>query len=422
MALKPTPSPSAVTGAPPQSQPAPQPPPQQQEDRSAPDKTPEKLPDPVMPEGWTDPMKDLDDLAGDLKKPEPKPEPEPEEDQEPEDKKGKEEPKEEPALPGTDDLPPSTAFTRTKPLREAYDRTKTELASTRKRVAELEEQLKTAGSSAPWESQREGLLARITAAEQRVKQYEDQAAIFDYENSREFKEKYVAPLTQAYDAAYAELSELSVTESNGTERPATKEDFLALVQMPLKDASRVASRWFGEVAPHVLSLRNQVRSLHRATEQARQSHKTNAETFIKEQQAKRAQEQAENAQLWKQANESMPARFPQFFSTRDDDPDFNRLLEKGLREFDLAANPQAELTKPQRFQLTAAMRYRAAAFSPLARENVTLRNKINELEEQLSQLQEADPAKGDDRSGGKSTGNVPGSWQEDFDKEFGTGS
>lgn len=377
-----------------------------------------------MPDGWTDPMSDIDDLAKPAKKgkakPEPPPPPADEEKEEveaapPADEKPEGETEDTP--PGTDDIPPSSNFLTAKPLREAYDRNKNELLQARKRIAELETRAKTPEVE-QWEAERGVLLDRVKKAEEAATTYERQVALFDYENSREFKEKYLAPLAQAWDSAYAELAELKVSGPEG-ERPATKEDFQRIVALPLQDAARAASKWFGpEIAPHVMNLRNQVKSAARSKELAITNSRTNSEAVLKERQALMLQEQSENTQLWQDANTRIVTKYPHYFAPREDDPEHNALLEKGYREWDLSVNPQAQVNKQQRFHLMAAQRHKAAAFAAVAKANEALQKKVVELEDIIEELRSGDPGSGGSDTGGGGGGKGPTTWQEDFDKTF----
>ena len=285
-----------------------------------------------MPEGWTDPMADIDALAGKKtadKKDDAKPTDSPPSDTKPEtdtkpkdddptktpddqgsdkDTKPETKPDNDKTPDGMDDLPPSKNFTRSKPLREAYDRTRTELADLRKKYADLEKQVQDGDVVS-------GLTEELSTYKERVAQFEREQTLVDYQNSSEYKDKYVQPLTNMIDQATALMREVKIKTGENSEREGTKEDFMELVRMPLRQAAETANELFGPAAPTIMSIWQQVRTLHGQSKEAIKNAQENVDGILKKRAAEDAERKSYANKVFDAASKKIIARFPEIPSS-----------------------------------------------------------------------------------------------------------
>jgi hypothetical protein len=274
------------------------------------------------------------------------------------------------------------------------------------KVGELEHQIaafKTAG--VPKEVQE-----RISKAEARAKELEDEIRFVSYEKSPEFKTKYQEPYEKAWSRAIAEVKELTVNGPDGQPRQVGAEDILDLVNLPLGKARELANSLYGDFADDLMAHRKEIKTLfEQRTGALEEAKKTGA---LREQQLREQHEKtygeisSQVKEHWTKANESALAdeKNGPFFKPVEGDEHWNQRLAKGFELVDraFAENPlDPKLTNEQRAGVVrrhAAVRNRAAAFGPLKYKVSQLETKVAELTKELEQFKGSTPTTGDRRT------------------------
>jgi hypothetical protein len=274
------------------------------------------------------------------------------------------------------------------------------------KVGELEQQIaafKTAG--VPKEVQE-----RISKAEARAKELEDEIRFVSYEKSPEFKTKYQEPYEKAWSRAISEVKELTVNGPDGQPRSVGAEDILDLVNLPLGKARELANSLYGDFADDLMAHRKEIKTLfEQRTGALEEAKKTGA---LREQQLREQHEKtygeisSQVKEHWTKANESALAdeKNGPFFKPVEGDEHWNQRLAKGFELVDraFAENPlDPNLTSEQRAAVVrrhAAVRNRAAAFGPLKYKVSQLETKVAELTKELEQFKGSTPTTGDRRT------------------------
>lgn len=371
----------------------------------APAKAPAAAPAPPAPKAKDstpdreDPFAELDRIANEPTEPKtpatpPKPEP-------------KKETAEVTPPPGDPGDPPAEPPKKIADLRASYETVKKERDTLK---AELEAARKGKTGEDPEKS---AITERLTAAEKRRQELEEEMRFTRYEKSDEYKTKYEVPMEAAFKNAYADMQELQVETAEGT-RKATDQDFNALVRMPLQQAIAQSKEWFGDAAIEVMAHRRKILDLNKARQESIDKFRAEGGEREKKTLAERAQQQEALQRTWNESNESAATKFPEFFAPDDADPEGNELLTKGLSLADAAFNNSAELTPEQRVRLHSMVRNKAGAFDRLVHRNRALQTRLAEAEKALSEYQASEPGKG-------TPGAAPGegaakSWESELDE------
>lgn len=248
------------------------------------------------------------------------------------------------------------------------------------------------------------LVDRLKATEAKVKEYEDHLRFLDYQRHPEFVQKYQQPYEQAWKRATSELAEVAVTDpSTGAARPATAEDMLALVNLPLGKAREYANQIFGEFADDAMAHRKEIKSLFDAQQTALKEARENGAARVKQEQE---QTQAQRAQLtkfvtetWTEANRAAVTdeKYGKYFTPIEGDQQGNASLAKGFELADKAfgKNPNdpnlSEAERKDIIRMHAALRNRAAAFGRLRQWVEQRDNRIAELEKELEDYKKSEP-------------------------------
>lgn len=244
---------------------------------------------------------------------------------------------------------------------------------------------------------------QIDAIEARAKALEEEIRFVDYTKSEDYKEQYLKPYEQAWGRALSELNELTIQDTNGTERPINAQDILELVNLPLQQARAAAIEKFGDFANDVMQHRKEIKQLaEKSNEAVEQAKKNGAERDQLRQQERQRQHETVTGEIktqWQKANEEAVAdeKYGTYFKPADGDQEGNQRLAKGFELADRAfsENPLAPgLTAEQRTSIVrrhAAVRNRCAAFGRLVYQNGQAQNRIKELETQLGTYKQAEP-------------------------------
>lgn len=258
---------------------------------------------------------------------------------------------------------------------------------------------------APPQAQIEELQKRLADTEKRLKEYEDEIRFTRFEKHPEFQEKYAKPYNEAWKRATSDLAEITVTDPvSGAVRPATADDMLALINLPLGKALEFAKETFGEFATSAMSHREKIKeqfekqqqALKEAREKGGEREKQQREQF----EAKQAELRKELSETWSSSNQQIladPNEAP-YLKAADTDPEGKKILEKGYALMDkaFAMNPNdPRMTPEQRkeaVQLHSAMRNRAAAYGHMKHLIKQRDTRISELEKLLEEFGASEPS------------------------------
>lgn len=272
------------------------------------------------------------------------------------------------------------------------------------KLARVEKELAAAKASAIPEAEAKQVTERLTKAEARVKELEEELRYKNYEKHPEFLKEYQQPYEAEFRRAMSELKEIPVVDAAGNQRTATADDLIAILNLPLGQAQQAAKEMFGEFTPYVMEYRRSLKSLMDKRQAAIDQVKTQGAE--RERQMSEAQQRQESelnqfiAETWKQAQQDTltDSAYGRYFTPRESDPDWNQRLAKGYEVVDRAfsdPNPRDPRLTPQEREKVirrhSAVRHRAAAFGPLRYENEKLSARVAELEKQLEEYKSTEP-------------------------------
>lgn len=246
-------------------------------------------------------------------------------------------------------------------------------------------------------------LQKLADAEKRLEEYEGKLALADYQETKEFKEKFHKPYVDAWIEGRALAGELTVVERKNPEtgeviqqaRPGEAKDFDAIMGAPDRGkAGQIARQLFGEDAVEIITASREVRNLSAARIKAIEDNRANAAQHIKNQgeQMRRMTEEATNF-FETQAREGIEGH-PEWFKPDESDPKGNQILEEGMhlaRRAFRGGMPLREGDKPltpqQTLKLQAAIMNQAGGFRRMAyllakekEKNATLAKDLEEFE------------------------------------------
>lgn len=270
-------------------------------------------------------------------------------------------------------------------LREAYETSK-------RRVKELESEL-TSIKETHAKADVGELQTQLEAANKRAEAAETELKYTRYEKSDEYKKKYVEPLTRAFHKAYGDVVQLTLTDGDGNERPATKEDFDGILRMPLGQAKMEAKK-FGEFAEEVMAHRRKILELHEEAGRAIEEYRTQGSEREKSMSAQQAATQQRAAKLFGQLNEQARKKNPDWFTPVEGDEEGNKLLQWGYGLADKLFGDQSKLSEGERVALHSAAYNQLAGFGRMALRVKKLTEQVKELETKLEQYEESEPSGG----------------------------
>ena len=270
----------------------------------------------------------------------------------------------------------------------------TELADVRKRALPEDE----------WKKTQE----RLTNAEKRAQEYEDHLRYSDYSKSEEFQTKYQKPYEKAWAAMINNLGELTITDpQTNAVRPFEAKDMLALLNLRLPEARRMADELYGPLADDVMAHRKTIQELYdqqqAALEDAKKNGAEREKTRAAETAKHREKEMTVARDSFDQANKAVlehPEHGVNFKHVEGDD-ELNTALDKGYafaqQAFGEGLIMQPGLSLEQR--ATAAKRHaalinRAAAYGRLHLENKRKAARIAKLEKELAEFRGSVPGGG----------------------------
>ena len=253
---------------------------------------------------------------------------------------------------------------------------------------------------------------RITKAEAKLKEKEDEIRFKSYEKSDEFKAKYEQPYEAAWERQWADLREVTINGDDGVARPVVHQDILDLMNLSLPDANKLAREKWGDFANEAMAARKELRTLFNAKitalEEARKTGADREKQF--EENRKKWQDgvQKHIKDTWDAANQAAAsdARNGEYFKPVEGDDTRNQLLGKGFALVDEAfgKNPMdPKLTPEERAAVVrkhAAVRNRAAAFGPMKYIIARLRAEVEALKKANGEFKGSQPPAGGGTSAG----------------------
>lgn len=315
----------------------------------------------------------------------------------------------EPAVPPeTPETPAATATPEEKKRVSPWklvDEYKGKAAQAEMRALEIEKELDAIRKgSYPKEVQE-----KLSKAESRAKELEDEIRFVSYEKSAEFKDKFDAPYVNAWNDALSELGELTVTGPDQQPRAFGAQDIMDLVNLPLQKARELADSLYGHFANDVMAHRTKIKDLFKkrglALDEAKKSGAAR-EQQQREQHQKTYTEISEQVKThWERSNADAladPAN-GQFFKPVEGDEHWNQRLAKGFELVDraFAESPlDPKLNAEQRAAVVkrhAAVRNRAAAFGPLKYKLSKVEAENAALKKELEQFRGSEPDLGGQR-------------------------
>lgn len=307
---------------------------------------------------------------------------------------------------------------RTNPqLRKAYEESKKKLRARQDEIDKLKAEVQHLRSNPPPDEQEKRVIVeKLTAAEKRAQELEQEIRFTNYAKSQEFTEKYEKPYVEAWKKAVAELSELTVEQEDGSTRQATPSDLQMIAQMPLGEARKVAKQMFGDAADDVMAHRRVIKELAEAQSKALEEARTKGSEREKEQHIRMAQQREEAQKAWVANNQELETRYPQWFGHPEDDTDGNQVYDKAREAIDRYMFHRTEQLPPdQMVKFHALVRAKFANHDRLALHLKKAREENAELKKSLAAYEKSEPPSSAAKKSAPATNK---SWRESADEEI----
>ncbi len=280
------------------------------------------------------------------------------------------------------------------------DQFKARAAAAEARALELEKQIIP-------EDKRKESETRLTEYEKRMAEAENELRYHNAEKWDPDIKKLNADYTNAWKRAVSELSEISLTDpETQQQRPATAQDLLQLVNLPLGQARAIADQVFGPFADDVMAHRKEIKGVFEQKSAKLEELKTTATDREKQRTEAWQKQNAEvNTQVqtsWEAAVKESLAdeKHSMYFKPKEGDDDWNAKLEHGFKLVDDAHSTNAldpKLTPEDRAKIIrrhVAVRNRAAAFGPLRLAYEKLQKEYTAQQKELAQYKGSTPSPG----------------------------
>lgn len=286
-------------------------------------------------------------------------------------------------------------------LRKAYHSAKEALAAKDAELAALKAQL--AKPAAPLNGEAEKYTKEIETLKSRLSEYETEIKFADYSRSAEYREQYQAPLESAVKTAADDLASFTVTQADGTERPAAFADLRPLLTLQPGAAWKQAREIFGDAAPAIMRYRDQIVGLNQKAQSALDEFRTKgAERIQQTEQAQAAEEAKAAEERIKTFDGHIGSRVqatPALYGEDPADPEGNKLLESGRKLVDIAFKGSDSVDDGDLVRIQAEVAARATGFGRMVHRNRQLQAKVDELTKRLSSYEKSEPGKGDKDAG-----------------------
>lgn len=295
---------------------------------------------------------------------------------------------------------------KVEPPKEPVKETGKDPVALRKRLAEVEGQLKQTQAEKQAElSKLNDKIAELekrryltpeqeqrqAAMEKRAKELEGELIARDYRKSPEFQREYQEKWQSAYEDAVADVGQLKIVDQEGAEpRMATRADFEKIRLAGGRVQQRTLARaMFPEDNDLVLNHINTLASIEKSAQDAIARKQASFET---EQQ----QESQAYQSKYQEVDANLVAKYPNFFGEDPAMPEATTEMQKGLDYVDKAMEQSVNAPVAERAALAATLRRWAGSFPRM----VYVLNKkdaqIAELTERLAKFEATDPGSGGD--------------------------
>lgn len=242
--------------------------------------------------------------------------------------------------------------------------------------------------------EKEAVAAELAAHKEQLSKAETELRFLDYSRSEEFKQRYEKPLKDAGDAALEELSQYTVELEDGSTRPATRDDFIRLLDMNPQHAAKQAREWFGDAASEVLSHRRKISDLVSAKNRAIREYQEKGKEYEQSKLTNASQTRDRLVSLWNSNNESIIKSDTTLYGEDEADPEGNELLRKSTAAIDAAFDDKRSFPPETRIKMLSLIRNQAAALPRTVSRLKTAQARITELEKELESYRESNPAAG----------------------------
>ena len=314
-------------------------------------------------------------------------------------------PKTEVAAPAkTPDPAPKNEPASLKQFREQYELTKKERDDLATKIQELE-RVKSEGTRKEVEEATKSLKAEMDAIRKNAEELDTEVRYLNYTRSTEYKQKYETPLREAWQTALGDIQGIRVTDEDGTERDASHQDIMVLLNVPVAKAAIIAQETFGPAAPEIMAHRRRLIELTQARDKSITEWKEKGAQREVESKKQVESRQSRSRDLFESQFADYERTHAQLFGREEGDEDGNKLLDESDRlvrialkgegiEADMAYDDKVDLiTKAQ-----AQVALRARAYGRERLRVIKLQQKVAELEKKIGKVRSSEPGQGEGTS------------------------
>jgi hypothetical protein len=291
-----------------------------------------------------------------------------------------------------------------KQFREQYEMTKKERDDFAAKVAELE-RAKSEGTRKEVEEATKALKAEMDSIRKNAEELDTEVRYLNYTRSGEYKQKYEAPLREAWQTALGDIEGIRVTDEDGTERDANHQDIMALLNVPVAKAAIIAQETFGPAAPEIMAHRRRLIELTQARDKSIAEWKEKGAQREVEKSKQLESRQTRSRDLFESQFADYEKTHAQLFGREEGDEDGNKLLDESDRlvrialkgegiDADMGYDDKVDLiTKAQ-----AQVALRARAYGRERLRVIRLQQKVAELEKKVGKVRSSEPGQGEGTS------------------------
>ena len=291
-----------------------------------------------------------------------------------------------------------------KQFREQYEMTKKERDDFAAKVSELE-RAKSEGTRKEVEEATKALKAEMDSIRKNAEELDTEVRYLNYTRSGEYKQKYEAPLREAWQTALGDIEGIRVTDEDGTERDANHQDIMVLLNVPVAKAAIIAQETFGPAAPEIMAHRRRLIELTQARDKSIAEWKEKGAQREVESKKQLESRQTRSRDLFESQFADYEKTHSQLFGREEGDEDGNKLLDESDRlvrialkgegiDADMGYDDKVDLiTKAQ-----AQVALRARAYGRERLRVIRLQQKVAELEKKVGKVRSSEPGQGEGTS------------------------
>lgn len=319
-----------------------------------------------------------------------------------------------------DEVKPEAKPVKAAELRNAYEglkkKIKEEYEPKLKKLTEYESRIKEYETKNP-EAEKKAK-EEFESIRKRNEELESSIRFSNYKLTKEYKE-HETNLSNAWASAKDKLAGISVSSKNPdteeiSQRELTLGDIAGYANLEPKERwSRLRSEIPDPaertmVINHIDKIVDLSKTLDAAEKKALEDSEVHAKTMREQQE----QSQRDRARFWRESNEGLSKKFPQWFSKVEGDSDGNALLDRGAALADLIFSPEdltperiellpksvreqiaskKPFTQKQLAELHSIVRNKAANHDRAVKKSKALEARIVELEASLKEFEESSP-------------------------------